>query len=295
MIQTTTFRTRMLRSFAGVYASLPFKGIERPVFILGCGRSGTTILGEALAHHPRVTYLNEPRRLWYACYPQTDIWTDLAGERGGKVVLAAPDAEPGRSQRLRRRFYFETLKTGRPVLIEKLPINSFRLPFIHAIFPDARYVHIGRNGVEVARSVEKMGPQWWGAAGYKWKQLCAVAAARAETADLPAACQTDYDRGLLEWRLSTSFAREFLSGLPKAAYCELTYDDFTERPLETIAEILSFLGLPSSDQVNRFVSENVSRRSGKATLENLSQSEMRIGGEMLAASSSSPVLSGGRR
>ena len=33
--------------------------IPRPVFLVGCARSGTSILGEALAEHSRVAYLFE--------------------------------------------------------------------------------------------------------------------------------------------------------------------------------------------------------------------------------------------
>ncbi|MBN1225030.1 MAG: sulfotransferase [Candidatus Aminicenantes bacterium] len=42
----------------------------------------------------------------------------------------------------------------KPVLIEKLPINNFRLNLILRIFPDARFIHIYRNGLEVARSMD---------------------------------------------------------------------------------------------------------------------------------------------
>ena len=38
--------------------------IPRPVFLLGCARSGTSIFGEALAAHPRVTYLFELSPTW---------------------------------------------------------------------------------------------------------------------------------------------------------------------------------------------------------------------------------------
>ena len=34
-----------------------------PVFIIGCGRSGTTILGETLSKHSKIKYLNERRDL----------------------------------------------------------------------------------------------------------------------------------------------------------------------------------------------------------------------------------------
>ena len=43
--------------------------IPRPVFLLGCARSGTSILGEALATHPEIAYLFEASFLWNAISP----------------------------------------------------------------------------------------------------------------------------------------------------------------------------------------------------------------------------------
>ena len=47
--------------------SFPFKKNKYtlvPVFIIGCGRSGTTILGKTLSNHPKIKYLNERRDLY---------------------------------------------------------------------------------------------------------------------------------------------------------------------------------------------------------------------------------------
>lgn len=43
-----------------------------PGFIIGCGRSGTTILGTILEQHPSICYLLEPYHLWAAIDPRTD-------------------------------------------------------------------------------------------------------------------------------------------------------------------------------------------------------------------------------
>ena len=154
-------------------ATLPRAGIARPVFIIGCGRSGTTILGFALSKHKDVTYLNEPRHLWFSAYPETDIWTPEARTRNGKLVLTATDTEPGKNAKLSQLFQFESIKSGKPILVEKLPVNNFRLEFIQEIFPDAHFIHIYRNGLEVARSIEKRSNAgaWFGANAYKWEKL----------------------------------------------------------------------------------------------------------------------------
>src|SRR5205823_12621759 len=118
----------------------PTPRLDRPVFLTGCGRSGTTILGTALSQHRMVTYLNEPRQLWVRCYPQTDIWSGEASQRKGALVLTAAACAWRRNRQLRSLFA-RAVVSGRPRLIEKLPINNFRLGFIRAVFPDAFFVH----------------------------------------------------------------------------------------------------------------------------------------------------------
>ena len=200
------------------YALLPVQGVSKPVFVLGCGRSGTTIFGTALSKHRSITYLNEPRHLWFAAYPETDIWSDRAAKRHGTLTLTADDADQQKSEKLRRLFRFETIVANRPLLVEKLPINSFRLPFIHEIFPDARFIHIHRNALEVARSIASQCDSglWFASHDYKWNELVRYAQARGETSSLPAICSNYFQMGLLEWRLSTEAAVTFFAICPRS-------------------------------------------------------------------------------
>jgi hypothetical protein len=259
---------------------------SRPVFILGCGRSGTTVLGNALSLHPRITYLNEPRHLWFKAFPETDIWTEKALARGGKLALTAADADAVKSRKLRRLFHAETVGTSRPVLVEKLPINNFRVGFLDAIFPEARYVHIHRNGLEVARSIEKLSEEgrWFGAGDYKWEQLARFASGEEPTAELPALCDRFFHRGLLEWRLSVESAVSFLETLPEERCLEVSYRAFASTPAETVARILSFLGVEADPEVLRFAREKVSRRSSDLDDAELSPLEIDLGGRLLPRS-----------
>ena len=56
---------------------------------------------------------------------------------------------------IRREFERFKQKTGAKVVIEKSPENSFRIPFIRAIFPDAKWIHIIRDGRAVTSSIHK--------------------------------------------------------------------------------------------------------------------------------------------
>lgn len=256
------------------------------MFIIGCGRSGTTALGTALSKHRHVTYLNEPRQLWFSAYPETDIWTSKAHSRNGKLVLTAADADDSKSKKISRLFRFQTIKSGKPVLIEKLPVNTFRLEFVHQVFPDARFIHIYRNGLEVARSIERLSQEgtWFGTKCYKWDKLVEHALSRDDTSGLPALCSTYFDKGLLEWRLSTEAAIEFLSCLPENAFHELEYCELVEDPINTISQVLEFIGIDDDSEVKDFASVNLVRRTRKLGRYKVSKKETTLGGRILPLS-----------
>src|SRR6185437_1530971 len=142
---------------------------------------------------------------------------------------------------------------------------SFRLEFIQSIFPDARYIHIHRNGVEVAKSIERFCAtrQWFGSHQYKWQQLSEVANMRTATSELPPLCKTAFEKGLLEWRLSTEEVARFLSTLPETRWCEISYDELTASPVSSIERILLFIGLASHSATTEFARNNICRRTAR--------------------------------
>jgi len=257
--------------------------LRQPVFIVGCGRSGTTILGDTLSIHPSVTYLYEYKHLWANAYPIIDVWSKRARERGGRIDLTESTCTPEQNRRLTANFYCETVATGKSQLVDKLPINNFRLPFINAIFPDGLFVHLLRNGLEVARSIEWKAQEgsWYGHEDYKWEALQDYARRSENYRDLPALCDTARRRGLLEWRMSVETAVEFLETLPAERHIAVTYEELLDRPVEIIRRIEEFASLAPSKAVHGFAEANLQRRSPRIDVTHLSDTEERLAGELM--------------
>lgn len=276
----TALRKRILRARCAL-GTRP--ELDRPVFVVGCGRSGTTVLGDMLSRHSHVTYLNEYRQLWTRAYPQTDIWSERAVERGGRIDLAPEVCSPERDRKLRVNFYCETLARGGSRLVEKLPINNFRLGFVDSVFPDALYVHLLRNGLEVARSIERMSESdlWYGHDDAKWKLLVRYARAHERYSGLDELCDTYRKRGLLEWRMSVEAATEFLESVAPERRLNLTYEELLEDPAGCAARMEDFAALPREDAVVAFAEANLKRRSPRIEVTRLSDVEERLVGDLM--------------
>jgi tetratricopeptide (TPR) repeat protein len=117
------------------------------VFLLGFPRSGTTMLGQALAGHPDVVTLDERPTL-------TDAAQAFVYPAGGLARLAAtpPEAlQPYREAYWRRVRAGGAEPRGR-VFVDKLPMNTLGLPLIPKLFPEARILFLRRDPRDVVLS-----------------------------------------------------------------------------------------------------------------------------------------------
>lgn len=264
--------------------SFPPARIAQPVFIIGCGRSGTTILGNLLSQHHGVTYLNERRDLWLAD-PRTDIWSEKAKGRGGRLALNAEDVDSYHARKLLAAFAAEIRHLGGGRMVEKLPINSFRVGYIASVFLEARFIHLLRNGLEVAASIAGVAQAftWYGHDDYKWHLLADYA--RSEGLE-SLVDQTEHDvrlRGLLEWRLSVVAAQTSLAQLSPERIFTLKYRELMAAPLDACARLEAFIGLEADQKMYEFAEMELKRRSPELVNVPLSGLEDAIAGELLAS------------
>jgi hypothetical protein len=248
-----TLRSAVPRIRARMPTSIPSDS-EAPIFIIGCGRSGTTLLGELFAKHPEISYLYEPYNLWAAVDPITDF-LQLYSHGEYRCMLDASSATAAAQLRFRRLM---SPPTGL-ILAEKSPVNALRIDYLESIVSDARFVHIVRDGVDVARSIEKLAGntkkmafrpplnEWWGVGDAKWAALELDGRRAGYHPEETVQLITDSQRGAYEWLLSLHEieARRLRLG---SRFVELRYQDLTEYPEETLRKTMGALGLacPSS-------------------------------------------------
>jgi tetratricopeptide (TPR) repeat protein len=115
---------------------------DRPVFIVGMPRSGTSLTEQILASHPAVFGAGE---LTY--------WGGAFGtfEAAGLTSDIAADLIPGFAAAYLDRLAAYSKDALR--VIDKMPENFMNLGMIHAAFPRARIIHMRRHPIDTCLSV----------------------------------------------------------------------------------------------------------------------------------------------
>jgi len=136
--------------------------VERPLFLIGTARSGTTWLAEQLGHFPTVNYCPfELRRVWSSA-GGVPMASPETGDRTNPA-LDASDVWDGQADSLRagfRRRLAEQLKGEIPVgaiqFLNKSPHLCNKLGLVNELFPEARYIWIHRPLMHVVASLKSV-------------------------------------------------------------------------------------------------------------------------------------------
>ena len=113
-------------------------------FIVGSPRSGTTILGDILDRHAQICQWYEPYFVWDGYFrdaPNDERTEQECNQRIRKHIC--------------RDFSRYRKKRGCQLVVDKSPRNSLKIPFLLEIFPQARFIHILRDGRDVTLSIHK--------------------------------------------------------------------------------------------------------------------------------------------
>jgi hypothetical protein len=264
----------------------------RPVFIIGTGRCGSTIVQELLAKHPDVAFISNLdsaipganlKGRWnnavYRSFPRGFSSRDtpylkhlrftlrerlhygpseayaLFSRQVSPLIsaphrdLTAQDVTPWLERRLRRFVEERAEAQRRSVFMHKFT-GWPRADFLKAVFPDARFVHVVRDGRAVASSLVQR--PWWkgylGVPGWGFGPL-----------------PPEYEREWkesgedyvvlagLEWMVMLDAFEIAQERVPSADWMTVRYEDFVEAPRRWAEAVAGFAGLPWTDGFEREV------------------------------------------
>ncbi len=216
--------------------SLPPSGPPAP-FVLGAGRSGTTMLRLMLDSHSRLAippetgFAEEIERRMSDGTPLADAALGAISDchNGASFGLsridlaqAFADLPPGDRSgggvglALRAFYRLYAARRGKPRWGDKTPIHTGHVARLARHLPEARFIHLIRDGRDVAASIRDLwfAPSRDPAALARW------------------------------WRETIETARRQASGLPPGRYFEVRYEDLVSHPRRELERICAWIELP---------------------------------------------------
>jgi Sulfotransferase family len=248
--------------------------LRPPIILFGNFRSGTTMLQKVISTHPDVAAWSEPIGLWLYADPGRSH--DEFDEN---------DATDKVKSYIRKKFLKYQQQHGNRMIVEKSPHNILRIPYVRAIFPEARFLFIVRNPLSFISSVElkwqrpmrrgrivrrmKSTPltqlhhylkrffsQQWSKQILRRKYL-SIWGPRYK------GIQEDLKRDDLltviarQWSLSSRKAERDLALFEDGQILRLRYEDFVEDPISDLERICAHCGLQMTNDMAEAVKEMV--------------------------------------
>lgn len=213
------------RAYRTRYANPDFRRWDGPaVFLVGSARSGTTLLSNVLDAGVGIDNFGEPPETF-----QSRFGLSVFDRR----FLGLTSIDAIREELLESRL--PLLNEGR-IYVEKWPGNAFLVRELHSVFPNARFVHIVRDGRAVADSAfRRYGGEWLTGSLNIFTNLAMNREGFDSTLPMMA-------RGGLRWRLQVEAAIEAFDALPPESAYTLRYEDLQKSPEQTVEALFRFVG-----------------------------------------------------
>jgi Sulfotransferase family len=230
------------------------RGRRNPyLFVVGCPRSGTTLLRRMLDAHRELAITPEthwiPRSLERGIGVTPDGFASpelvsslLASPKFGRTGISRSELEAllessapmPYADFVRGFFDLYGRREGKPLVGDKTPGYVRRLPLLHELFPEARFVHLIRDGRDVALSV------------LGWRRASKLAARLSTWKAHPVPTAAHW------WERHVRSGREAGKSLGSGTYYELRYERLIADPAGEAESLCAFLKLPFDPAMLRF-------------------------------------------
>jgi len=235
-----------------------------PIFIIGCPRSGTTVIGNFFQNNSKVLYFNE-----FNIWGRNHLIANQSFQHKLIIKLRKGVRKIIPATMFVRKMHWHTTQLLRTIkimgeeqshqltendltqemieqvkyilkrdlspektLVIKTINNSVSIPFIKKLFPNSRFVHVIRDGRDVASSLARgnEGKVWMHTKPPGWKEI------QKEI--------TGPERGAWIWNTIINIIKKDAKKISSKDYYEIKYENFVKNPEKTMRSLFFSLDLP---------------------------------------------------
>ena len=283
------------------------KKVTNSIFFIGVGRSGTTIIFEAfaaheelswfsnyLSRHPKYPIISLLSRLTFSnsllgaekqiakqsklknhlpypheCY---SVWETCCGAKFLFDFLKDKEAGETEKKRLIKTILKVMQYHGKKRFAAKITGPS-RIHYLNSIFPDAKFIHIIRDGRSVVNSL--MNVKFWKEGGGYYKPWWDNGLTDKDIEIYEKYQRSPLALAAVQWRRIINMARDESKKIKSNRYCELKYEDFIKNPYGLMQELFDFSGLDYSQKVKKYMDKRSNfKNQNYKFLESMSKNEI---------------------
>ena len=252
--------------------------IEKPIFIIGAGRSGSTIFHKIFSNHPDVAWLSGlcdkyPKKPSINRFFLKTIDYPIFGNYLKKLINPGesysfweyhskgfrqpcrdllPEDVTNKTKDKIPGVLSEILTNKRNRLLVKIT-GWPRIGFLHEIFNDAKFIHVVRDGRAVVNSTINT-DWWWGWRGpqnWRWGELTLSQKEEWEKYN-----KSFIALASIQWNILMEATEKAKTFIDEDNYIEIKYENFCSNPISVFKDVIEFSELKWSrefaDSINKY-------------------------------------------
>lgn len=227
--------------------------MDSPVFVVGVDRSGTTLLTMMLDMHSQLWIPNESHFI-VELYDKYQNVLDLKSEdfrkkivseifneryvRDWDILISQDQVDVSDCDSLSDIIFafYEACAASKGKMFwgDKTPRYLVHVDILNKLFPKSRFIHIVRDGRDVAESISQM---WWGA--------------------------NDFASALKSWERRVEIGSKMLNMLPQDRWMQLRFEDLVLNTNKELRRVTDFLQLPFEENMLCYASVAAEKVGGR--------------------------------
>jgi hypothetical protein len=226
------------------------------VFVVGCARSGTTLLKRVLNAHPQIAISKETHWIPLVYEERAGLTPDdfvtptlidklLKDRRFTRLGIGRPELEAllGNGQPVTYAQFVSGIydlygkAQGKPLVGDKTPIYGLEVDLLHRLWPKAKFVHLIRDGRDVCLSVEN------------WKRK---SGGTGLDENFTTWAEDPVTTTAVWWTWRVGLTRQVGQPLGPGLYYEMRYEALVQQPAQECAKLCTYLGVTYDDRMLRF-------------------------------------------